>query len=168
MSHRTNDYHPDHRYSGILVQDAAFMVTVPFFCPDVPALDRNPIFMYVSDGFQKPNPFQPDVVVSIDDVIEQKVEALSVIESQFLEGGVGGSEERMPKNKAEYDKGQERVKENFRRRFQREADRFRDKLVELYGTSKGGAIKHAEAFEICEYGRRPSTEELKKLFLISQ
>src|SRR5947209_15358572 len=28
---RPNDYHPDHRYTGILVQDAAFMVIVPGF-----------------------------------------------------------------------------------------------------------------------------------------
>ena len=36
MGHRPNDYHPDHRYTGVLVQDAAYMVTVPHFCPDVP------------------------------------------------------------------------------------------------------------------------------------
>ena len=36
IAHRPWDYHPDHRYVGVLVQDAAFMVTVPYFCPDVP------------------------------------------------------------------------------------------------------------------------------------
>src|SRR6266540_7396777 len=45
ISHRPNDYHPDHRYTAVLVQDAAYMVTVPFFCPDVPPLKKNPIFM---------------------------------------------------------------------------------------------------------------------------
>jgi hypothetical protein len=49
------------------------------------------------------------------------------------------------------------------RRF-RNADRYRDKLIEFYGEEKAGEIKHVEAFEICEYGRRPSKEELKKLF----
>src|SRR5687768_18217258 len=53
MAHRPNDYHPDHRYTGILVQDAAYMVTVPSFCPDVPALEHNPVFMYFTDNFQK-------------------------------------------------------------------------------------------------------------------
>jgi len=38
MGPRPNDYHPDHRYTGILMQDAAYMVTVKFFCPDVPQL----------------------------------------------------------------------------------------------------------------------------------
>src|SRR6266542_3725163 len=35
---RPNDYHPDHRYTGVLVQDAAYMVSVPNIAPDVPAL----------------------------------------------------------------------------------------------------------------------------------
>lgn len=164
MSHRTNDYHPDHRYSGILVQDAAFMVTVPFFCPDIPHLKKNPVFMYVSDGFQKPNPFTPDVVVGIDDVIDAKLEALADMESQFLEAGVSGSEERMPKNEAEHKKGKENVKNSFRRRFESTANQYRDKLAEFYGADRAKTIKSAEAFEICEYGRRPSKDELKKLF----
>src|SRR5256714_13903383 len=73
MSHRPNDYHPDHRYTGVLVQDAAYMVTVPFFCPDVPHLTTNPVFPFYPDSFQRPNPFQPDVVVNIDSVIERKL-----------------------------------------------------------------------------------------------
>jgi len=164
MSHRTNDYHPDHRYTGILVQDAAFMVTVPFFCPDVPHLPRNPVFLYFSDGFRKPNPFIPDIVVPIDTVIDRKVEAVAVMESQFLEGGVGGSEARMPKNEAEHAKGQERVKNSFRRRFGHTAESYREKLVGLYGESVGKKTKYAEAFELCEYGRRPSKDDLLKMF----
>src|SRR5438093_8457141 len=70
ISHRPNDYHPDHRYTGVLVQDAAYMVTVPFFCPDVPFLTNNPVFLYYPDRFQKPNPFEPDVVVDISPVME--------------------------------------------------------------------------------------------------
>src|SRR5438045_2992922 len=54
LSPRPNDYHPDHRYTGILVQDAAYMVTVPFFCPDVVPLKKNPVFMFYPDRFQKP------------------------------------------------------------------------------------------------------------------
>ena len=87
MSHRPNDYHPDHRYSGILVQDAAYMVTVPFFCPDTPILTNNPIFLFYPDSFQKPNPFQPDIIVDIGSVIEKKLNALGTLESQFYEGG---------------------------------------------------------------------------------
>ncbi len=89
---RTNDYHPDHRYTGVLVQDAAYMVIVPFICPDVPHLKTNPVFLYYSDRFQKPAPFEPSLVVAIDDVIEQKLDSLVVLESQFVEGGVSGNE----------------------------------------------------------------------------
>src|SRR5438128_4842910 len=90
MGPRPNDYHPDHRYTGVLVQDAAYMVTVPFFCPDVPYLKNNPVFLYYPDSFQKPNPFQPDVAVSIDAVMEKKLDALAVSGSQFYEGGANG------------------------------------------------------------------------------
>src|SRR5215469_2809295 len=90
ISNRPNDYHPDHRYTAILVQDSAYMVTVPFFCPDVPPLKRNPIFLYASDRFQRPNPFRADVAVGIDDVIEPTLDALLVMEPQLHEGGAEG------------------------------------------------------------------------------
>ena len=164
LSHRTNDYHPDHRYTGVLVQDAAYMVICPFICPDVPHLKTNPVFMYLSDGFQKPNPFEPDVVVAIDDVIEKKLDAMAVLESQFVEGGVSGNESMVPKNEAERAAAHRRVRERFRRRFQATANQYRDKLIEAYGKEKGKKVRYAEAFEVCEYGRRPSADELKKLF----
>src|SRR6185436_8493158 len=80
---RTNDYHPDHRYTGVLVQDAAYMVTVPFFCPDTPPLAANPVFLYFPDRFQKPNPFKADIAIGIDSVAERKINALVGMESQF-------------------------------------------------------------------------------------
>ena len=46
ISHRPWDYHPDHRYVGVLVQDAAYMVAVPFFLPSVEPLKKNPVFLY--------------------------------------------------------------------------------------------------------------------------
>jgi len=83
MGHRPNDYHPDHRYTGVLMQDAAFMVTVSNFAPDTPQLNKNPVFLYLSDYFKKPNPFVPNLVVGIDNVAEQKAEALWTLESQI-------------------------------------------------------------------------------------
>jgi LmbE family N-acetylglucosaminyl deacetylase len=164
LSHRTNDYHPDHRYTGVLVQDAAYMVICPFICPDVPHLKTNPVFLYLSDGFQKPNPFEPDLVIAIDDVIEKKLDAVAVIESQFVEGGVSGNESMVPKNEAERAAARRRVRERFRRRFESTANKYRAKLIEAYGREKGKKVRYAEAFEVCEYGRRPSAAGLKKLF----
>jgi hypothetical protein len=146
------------------MQDSAYMVAVPFFCPDVPALKKNPIFLYSYDRFQKPTPFQADIVVSIDSVIDKKVEALALIESQFIEGGATGSPDRAPKTPEEREARRGQVRENFKRRFASIANNCREKLIELYGEEAGSKVKYAEAFEICEYGRRPSKEEILKLF----
>jgi N-acetylglucosamine malate deacetylase 1 len=164
FSPRPNDYHPDHRYTGILVQDAAYMVTVPFYCPDVPCLKKNPLFMYYTDRFQKPNPSKADVAVDIDSVMEKKLDALAVIESQFLEGGANGNASLIPTDAA---KRQERVKVvrySQNNRFQSIANRFRKELIEWYGPERGAKIKHAEAFEVCEYGTQPTKDQLRKLF----
>lgn len=164
IGHRPNDYHPDHRYTGVLMQDSAYMVTVPFFCPDVPALKKNPVFLYSEDRFQEPNPFVPDVVVAIDRVVDKKAEGLALMESQFVEGGANGSAETAPKNEAEREAKRQQVRESFKRRAADTANRFRDKLIEIYGEEAGKAVKYAEAFQVCEYGRQPSAEELRKMF----
>jgi LmbE family N-acetylglucosaminyl deacetylase len=164
IAHRPNDYHPDHRYTGVLVQDAAYMVAVPFYCPDTKPLSGNPVFMYYHDRFQKPNPFDPDIVVSIDDVVERKLEALAVMESQFLEGGATGHAGLLPKNEADKPRRQAEVKAGFERRFASVANRYRDKLVALYGDERGAKVRYAEAFEVCEYGRQPTKQELRELF----
>jgi LmbE family N-acetylglucosaminyl deacetylase len=166
LAHRPNDYHPDHRYTGVLVQDAAYMVTVPFITPDVAPLPlkENPVFMYYADEFQKPNPFKPDIVVSIDAVMEKKLAALAVMESQFLEGGANGHAGLIPKTPAERVQRVKEVREEFEKIDQAAADRFRAQLKEWYGAEKGAQVKYAEAFEVCEYGRQPDKAELKKLF----
>ncbi len=164
MGPRPNDYHPDHRYTGVLVQDAAYMVTVPFFCPDVPALKDNPVFLYYPDSFQKPNPFQPDIAVSIDSVIEKKLDALGVIVSQFDEGGANGTADLFPADPEKQKQRHKQVRDGFARRNQSVADRFRVRLEEWYGKERAGKVKYAEAFEICEYGRRPDKAEMARLF----
>jgi LmbE family N-acetylglucosaminyl deacetylase len=85
MGPRPNDYHPDHRATGILMQDAAYLVTVPAVVPEVPALRRNPLFLYFEDEFQRPNPFRADVAVRIDAAMEAKLAALDAHVSQFYE-----------------------------------------------------------------------------------
>ena len=167
MGHRPNDYHPDHRYTGVLMQDAAFMVTVAFFCPDVPQLSRNPVFLYLSDNFQKPNPFEPDIVVAIDDVFEKKVDALWSCQSQIESLWATGNFEKVipvPKDPARRKARREQFRNRYVRRAEAIANKYRAKLIELYGRNKGKKVKYAEAFELCEYGRRASADDLKKLF----
>jgi LmbE family N-acetylglucosaminyl deacetylase len=163
LSPRTNDYHPDHRYTAILVQDAAFMVIVPSFCPDTPALRKNPVFLYCQDSFKKPNPFAPDVVVPIDETIEKKTACIDALESQFYEwnpwlfGYLGsvpaGKEARMEWTRKRTEEHQAAV-----------ANKFRGKLVDLLGEERGKAVKYAEAFEVCEYGSQPSRQDLLAIF----
>lgn len=167
MGPRPNDYHPDHRYTGVLMQDAAYMVTVRFFCPDVPQLAKNPVFLYLSDGFQKPNPFAPDIVVSIDEVIDQKNNALWLLESQIESLWATGNFEKVvpvPTEPAAREARRKQVAERFAQRAESVANQYRSKLIELYGQDKGKKVRYAEAFELCEYGSRASAETLKKLF----
>ena len=45
ITHKANDYHPDHCYTSVLVQDASFMVTVPKVCPDSPHMPFSPVVL---------------------------------------------------------------------------------------------------------------------------
>ena len=164
LGHRPNDYHPDHRAVGQLVQDASYMVTVPFFCPDTPHLSRNPVFLSYQDSFSKPTPMQGDVVVAIDDVIEKKLAAVEAMPSQFYEGGANGGPQLVPSDDAGKARRKAEVRDGFRNRFAGTAKQFRAKLRELYGTERGDKVQFAEAFEISEYGRRPDAQEIKRLF----
>lgn len=166
IAHRPWDYHPDHRYVGVLVQDAAYMVQVPHFCPDTPPLKSNPVFLYSSDRFQKPYPFKADIAVAIDDVFEQKVDALLALESQTFEGGALGSKEQMEAAPPATDPEGRRkwLRDRWMARSKSEADLFRDTLVKLYGDDAGRKAQFAEAFEICEYGRQPRPDEIRRLF----
>jgi len=164
IANRPNDYHPDHRYTSILVQDSAYMVTVPFFCPDVPALKKNPVFLYASDHFQRPNPFRADVAVDIDDVIEPTLDALLVMESQIHEGGANGYPGLYPEDQTGRQRRREEVRRDLAGRYAGYADSYRDALVKFYGQERGRKIHYAQAFEVCEYGRQPSRDELKQMF----
>ena len=164
MSPRPNDYHPDHRYTGVLVQDAAYMVAVPNFLPEIPPLKSNPVFLFYSDRFEKPNPFQADIIVSIDSVIDKKLDGLMGMDSQFYEGGALGSADLIPKEPAKQQERRKMLRDGFANRDRAVANRFRAKLEELYGRDRAPKVQHAEAFEICEYGRRPDKAEIRKLF----
>ncbi len=160
LSPRPNDYHPDHRYTGVLLQDAAFMVTVPNILTEVPALTRNPVFLYYQDNFQKPNPFSPDIAVSIDDTWEKKIDALDAHVSQVYEWlpWHAGRLDQVPKDaKAR----REWLKKD---RASNITPALRTSLEKYYGKEGAAKVQQAEAFEVCEYGRRPDAAEIKRLF----
>ncbi len=157
LSPRPNDYHPDHRYTGVLVQDAAYMVAVPAVLPNVPIVKRNPAFLYYEDRFQKPTPFKPDIVVDITPVWEKKIDALDANESQFYEfqTNVNASVE-VPADKGE------RKKWLSKRRTPTATPEIEAAFAKFYGTGKRPT--YYEAFEICEYGAQPDANRIRELF----
>jgi LmbE family N-acetylglucosaminyl deacetylase len=160
---RTCDYHPDHRYTGVLVEDAAVLVAAPFFVTDTPPCPRNPVILYYSDNFKKPYPFDPVIIVGIDDVIDKKRACIEAMPSQFADkdSWMGRYLPGVPED----DEG----RKNFIRDWliERDADvanDYRDLLVRRYGEERGRQIRYAEAFELCQYGSQPSVAELGEMF----
>ena len=163
MGHRPYDYHPDHRYTGVLLDDSAVVVVAPFFVPDSPPVARNPVYMYYSDGFQDPKPFTPSVVVGIDAVAGKKWECVQAMPSQFADkdSWQGRTVPNVPagdRERAAF------LLDIVRKRNAAVADQYRERLVALYGEERGKKIQYAEAFQLGQYGRQASPDELKRMF----
>jgi len=157
MAHRPWDYHPDHRYTGQVVQDAINMVIVGNLISRVTPLRYIPVMVYLWDQFQKPYPFIPDVVVAIDDVVEKKTDVLHCHVSQMY----GLIFSNPPENPNEW---RSWLRDQLEAELSHAADLYRDRLIELYGKEKGERIKYAEAFEVCEYGSPLTEANRKRLF----
>lgn len=150
LTHRPNDYHPDHRAVGHLVRDASFLVTVPNVASDVPALQRDPVVLYMADRFTSPSPLRPDVVIDITAQVDTVVNMLACHASQFFEWlpynkGILGEVPRGDAGRLRW------LKAMFIERLKPLADRYRDELVATYGAERGGAIQTAEVYEASEY-----------------
>jgi LmbE family N-acetylglucosaminyl deacetylase len=165
MGHRPNDYHPDHRYVGTLLDDTAVVVVAPFFVPDTPPTRRNPVYMYYSDGFQHPYPFRADIVVSIDATAEKKWSCISAMPSQFGDADSWQARTRADVPKQPADRAAFLLNV-VKQRDEALANQYRAQLVALYGEQRGKQVKYAEAFQINQYGRQPTPAELRKLFPI--
>jgi N-acetylglucosamine malate deacetylase 1 len=158
------DYHPDHRYTSQLAQDALYMVRVPSVCPYVERLEADPVAMYVSDQFQKPYPFQADVVIDIGPVLEQKLEAMGSHISQMYEW-LPFVNRNTSLSDVPNDPGGRRafLRNQWEGRLRRDADRFRTQLISAYGAERGAKVAYAEAFEVCELGA-PVTPLVRERF----
>ena len=160
ITHRTNDYHPDHRNTAVIVQDAAYLVMVPHIVPGTPPLKTNPVFLFLEDRFQKPIPFTPDIVVDITETFELKTKAMAAHKSQFFDWipWISGNSSPLP--------------EDYKGRLNWLAEQWKPTMDDLkkkslakwYGKDAAEKVKLAEAFEICEYGHQPSESEIKRLF----
>jgi N-acetylglucosamine malate deacetylase 1 len=160
---RPYDYHPDHRYTGVLMEDAAVLVAAPFFVTDTPPCPRNPVILYYSDNFKKPCPFDPSIIVGIDDVIDMKRACIEAMPSQFADkdSWMGRYLPGVPED--------DEARKNFIRDWLIDRDAgvandYRDLLLRRYGDDRGLRIRYAEAFELCQYGSQPTSAELNELF----
>ncbi len=163
ISHHPSDYHPDHRYTSTLVQDASFMVTVPNCCPDVEALRHNPYFFYLMHARPSALASAPTVAVAIDDAIDTKYDMLDAMESQMYEWlpWLEGVLDQVP---ADHEARKEWLRKNWDRSFVPYADTCRELLAKWYGPEDSRETRYVETFETCPYGRQPAEQELRRLF----
>lgn len=163
LTHRPNDYHPDHRATSTLVCDAAYMVIVPHIVPEVPALRVNPVIAYLSDHFQRPSPFAPTVVIDVEPVLEKILDQMECHQCQFYDWlpYTLCQENDFPKDPA----GRRKYLKEFYQQFNGPlADRYRGLVIETYGQERGSKIRYIEAFEPCEYGSPLTDGNRKVLF----
>ncbi len=166
ITNRLNDYHPDHRYTSQLVQDASYMLMVPNVAPDTPALRYVPVILYWADSFKKPIEFNPDIVINIDDTFSTKISMLMEHESQLFDWlpYIDGELDKVPKEE-DLKARREWVINFYKNRTQPSyASLYRKELIERYGDKKGASIKECEPFEVCEYGKQLTKEQLELLF----
>ncbi len=164
ITHRSNDYHPDHRNTSLLVQDSSYLVVVPNICPMVKAIDYQPIILYMSDNFRDPSEFRPDIIIDIDDAVDFKMRMLHCHTSQFYEWlpYLAKTLDQVPES------DDERLKWLTEQRAANDigiADKYRDLLIERYGEERGRNVKHAEAFQISEYGGKLPKEKINEYFM---
>lgn len=162
ITHRPNDYHPDHRNTSILVQDCSYLVQVPNICPMTPVLRYQPAIFYMQDSFKKPYPFQPDLVFDITDVFEDKMRMWHQYKSQMYDW-LPWVDNMTDVPEGDEERFQWLLKSGFAQRSKDFADENRELLVKKYG-ERGKQASHAEGLEICEYGGRLTDGQLAEYF----
>lgn len=166
LTHRPCDYHPDHRACGVLVQDSAFLVTVPHFCPEVPSLQQSPFCLYMMDMFQKPTPFSPNYAVDITSVMDRKWDLLDAMSSQMYEW-LPWLDHQLEEVPSDAIARRQWLRERWDGLFRMPSFYFRS-LFEKELESYTKDFQYVEFFEQCEYGRAPSRIEVEELFTLER
>ena len=159
VTNRPVDYHRDHRYGAQMVLDASYMLTVPLFCPDTPAMKHMPTIAYYHDRFTEISAFRADVIIAIDDVMDEKTRQFAAHESQVYEW--------LPFNRGQLDQvpsdRSERLSWLRHTWTESLGARVRAACADSLHTSLPHG-RYAEAFQISEYGHQPTSAELDALF----
>ena len=163
LCHRPWDYHPDHRAVGVLVQDAAYTVTVPNVAPLTEPLAQPPVVGYLFDGFSDPSPYVATVAIDTDEVMERKVDMVHCHVSQMYEWLPynGGTLDQIPEEDAER---RAMTSRGLYGRCGHVAEACREALTRCYGEQHGRAVRTAESIMISQYGRAARDEDWPRLF----
>lgn len=177
ITHRPNDYHADHRNTSLLVQDASYLLRLPGFCPEAQPLEKTPYILFFHDNFEKP-PFDPCVVISIDEVYDTKVRMKACHASQYFEWlpWLDGNLDMVPddeQGRLTYVRsplldGNELANKAIKQsRGEKGQYRITQQYQELLYSRYGNQAKHvvfSEAFEASEYGNTVDEAAIEKLF----
>ncbi len=164
LFNRNVDYHRDHRYASQLVLDATFMLTVPLYCPETPALKRMPVFAYWFDRFTEGQPFRADLLVPTDSILKEKADVGQEHVSQFFEWlpWHAGRYEEVPQDPAGRRK---QIEDMVRNRGEWVRKHISEEIVQKWAPRRD--VHCCEAFQISEYGDMPGDETLRTLFPIA-
>lgn len=163
LTHRPNDYHPDHRAVGQAVQDASYMLTVPNVVRDVPILRRDPIVGYLPDRFTKPTKLQADVVIDASETFETVVDMLACHESQVFEW-LPFNHPNLGEPSRDAAERRRWLRSWLQTRFAELAQLFHDEIVDAMGPERSHAVTYAQIFEISEYAAALDLESRQRLF----
>lgn len=159
LTHRTNDYHPDHRAVGLAVQDASYMVTVPKVCSEIPALRRDPVVAFMPDLFTRPNVLRPDAILDVSAEFPRLIETAACHKSQFFEW-LAYHDGKLAEVPRDADSRLAWLESNFRDMHRQRQTHFR----KHYPENAARFSECLEVFEISEYARQPDSDEMQKLF----
>ncbi len=164
ITHRTSDYHTDHRHIAQAVLDAAYLVNVPLYCPDAPIPGKGIVFAHTYDPFTEPRAMRVDAAVEIDSVMARKLKTLDCHASQFYEWlrWERGFKDDDAKTWT-WEQRKEWLLGIWGKRCAAMAAHGRDRLVETLG-AQGASVKYAEVFELSPYGKKVTRDEFQKLF----
>src|SRR5690554_1545557 len=161
ITHPSYDYHPDHRNTSLLVQDAAFLVSVPKILPEIPALEVNPLFLYTRGRYTNPQKPSPDIVVDITPVVREKAYIIDAHASQIYEWlpWINRSKEVIPETRE--GRLEHVLNVYVLKRGEIKAEDL--PVVEKWYGSSAQAVNTIEAFEICEFGRKVTDQDILEL-----
>ena len=165
VTHRTCDYHADHRATGQLVMDAGYLLGVPHWVPEAEAQRRRPVIFYMSDAFTVPKELRPDMMIDAEPYLDKWCEALDAQVSQFydwLPWDMGVVDEVVALGDRKDIKARNSyIIRHWAGRKIADAKRFAEAWKEQY---PGMSVpKYMEAYEVSEYGRAPTDEDFKIL-----